>query len=214
MKGLLLKEYYALRPYFKKQLLVLLVLFVFFVAVSSTFSILVPMTLFFIANLMLSSFTMDEQSHWDSYALTLPVTRTRIIVSKYLTFFGTLLITCCVGTPIVCIMEKVIFHQTPVIPAISAAASLLLAGLLLCVLLPLAVKIGIERARIAIVICYLLPFVLVVLVSNQPDAFLHFLMPILELPWYLLALLSLALYLAIMAFSVLLSIKFYKAKEF
>lgn len=214
MKGLLLKEYYALRPYFKKQLLVLLVLFVFFVAVSATFSILVPMSLFFIANLMLSSFTMDIQSHWDSYALTLPVTRTRIIASKYLTFFGALLIAGCIGTPIACILEKVVFHQSPVVPALSAAVSLLLAGLFLCVQLPLTVKLGIERAQIAIALCYLVPFVLVMLVSKQSDAFLHFFKPLLELPWYWLAALCLALYLAIMAFSVLLSIRFYKAKEF
>ena len=126
MKGLLLKEYYSMRPYLKKQVAVLFVFFIVFSVFSGSLVTLMPMILFFIGNLLLSSFSLDEQAHWNSYALTLPVSPQNIIASKYILFLGSLFISFSFGTTIAALIEKFLLHNELVALLSSAFTSFFL----------------------------------------------------------------------------------------
>ena len=75
MTGLMLKDMYSLRTYFLKQLALMTVLYLAIsVGLMKNFSFLSPMLTMSVVMMLISSFSVDEASSWDSYALTLPVT--------------------------------------------------------------------------------------------------------------------------------------------
>ena len=74
MTGLMLKDMYSLRTYFLKQLALMTVLYLAIsVGLMKNFSFLSPMLTMSVVMMLISSFSVDEASSWDSYALTLPV---------------------------------------------------------------------------------------------------------------------------------------------
>ena len=92
MTGLMLKDMYSLRTYFLKQLALMTVLYLAIsVGLMKNFSFLSPMLTMSVVMMLISSFSVDEASSWDSYALTLPVTPRAIVGAKYLLFYGALL---------------------------------------------------------------------------------------------------------------------------
>lgn len=92
MIGLMLKDMYSLRTYFLKQLALMTVLYLAIsVGLMKNFSFLSPMLTMSVVMMLISSFSVDEASSWDSYALTLPVTPRAIVGAKYLLFYGALL---------------------------------------------------------------------------------------------------------------------------
>lgn len=73
MTGLMLKDMYSLRTYFLKQLALMTVLYLAIsVGLMKNFSFLSPMLTMSVVMMLISSFSVDEASSWDSYALTLP----------------------------------------------------------------------------------------------------------------------------------------------
>ncbi len=85
MTGLMLKDMYSLRTYFLKQLALMTVLYLAIsVGLMKNFSFLSPMLTMSVVMMLISSFSVDEASRWDSYALTLPVTPRAIVGAKYL----------------------------------------------------------------------------------------------------------------------------------
>ena len=92
MTGLMLKDMYSLRTYFLKQPALMTVLYLAIsVGLMKNFSFLSPMLTMSVVMMLISSFSVDEASSWDSYALTLPVTPRAIVGAKYLLFYGALL---------------------------------------------------------------------------------------------------------------------------
>ena len=99
IKGLLLKDWYLLRAQFKILLFIPLIFLVLpFLGAMNDGSI-PPSSLFFpfMGVLLLSMFpisvqSLDEQSRWESYAITMPYRRRDLVLSKYLlSLCGTLL---------------------------------------------------------------------------------------------------------------------------
>ena len=89
MTGLMLKDMYSLRTYFLKQLALMTVLYLAIsVGLMKNFSFLSPMLTMSVVMMLISSFSVDEASSWDSYALTLPVTPRAIVGAKYLRSAG------------------------------------------------------------------------------------------------------------------------------
>lgn len=81
MYGLLLKELYSLR----KSLCFSWILLVIGLGIPKLFPTVIVV---FILILALTSFSYDEQSHWDRYTNVLPFTRKQIVISKYLFLIG------------------------------------------------------------------------------------------------------------------------------
>lgn len=81
MKGLFLKDWYGLLGMYKKNLLLVLVLY-------ATLSMILNMPFFLFMTpwllgfYTLSSFTLDESCRWNLYACTLPVSASQIVGGK------------------------------------------------------------------------------------------------------------------------------------
>lgn len=94
MKGLLLKELYGFYAIGKSLLLIPVVILGLFLlngegaTLYALFSILPPVVSLISIILATSSINMDSASKWNSYAVTLPVSRRQIIQAKYLICIG------------------------------------------------------------------------------------------------------------------------------
>jgi len=202
MKGLLIKDILN----FKKQWLVMLFLLIFY----SVFAVLndSPEMVGFMMVLLslilpMTAFAYDEQSKWDRYALSMPVSRTEIVLSRYL--FLLLLVVLlslfafflnfCMG-----VAPGEAFSST----ALFSALSLLMGA----VSFPVLFRFGPEKTRLLMVLVILIPTVGLMLLERagllpeELPAFGDL------LPFFLPA----ALLLFVLSF--FLSVQIYKRKEF
>ena len=184
MTGLMLKDMYSLRTYFLKQLALMTVLYLAIsVGLMKNFSFLSPMLTMSVVMMLISSFSVDEASSWDSYALTLPVTPRAIVGAKYLLFYGALL-----GTGVIASVLCGVYMLVTVF------------------MLPLFFKLGAEKARVAMTLCFILPFLLIVWgfswLGDGAAAFVE------SLPWPMIATVGGLILVLLCAASFFVSVKF------
>ena len=192
MKAMIIKDMLCLRHQAKSVLLVLLVWLVislttasglFFCALSIIYVIILPM----------ATLSYDERAHWDSRALTMPVTRVQMGLGMLLLGAVVTLFTDGVGSLPLCL-------------------AFFMAGVFLLSLgMPLMLKLGVEKARILVALCYLLPFGLMLLAEQlgaDVEGFLK------GLAGAKAAATGAALVLLALGLSVLISIGIYRKKEF
>jgi len=148
MKGLILKDLLSLR----KELKIYIVFIAFYTAlsiVSNDTSMLAGMICIFCTMLPITSLAYDEKAHWDKYALSTPITRKDLVLSKYI-----LGIFCSsIGALIALVLSirgngisQQLITQTIILWAISIA--------FLAVLLPILLKLGVEKGRLIMMIIF------------------------------------------------------------
>lgn len=93
----------------------------------------------------------DERSKWDSRALTMPVTRAQLVLSRYATALLAGLALCALGAVVIAAVDGP--EQ-----AANSLGFYLAGALMLAVAMPLMLKLGVEKARILVALCYLVPF--------------------------------------------------------
>jgi len=205
MIGLLIKDLYAVKKQLRIVLLISLIYFAvsvysknlgMFTGIAVMYSILLPIT----------SMAIDEQCKWDRYALAMPLSRTAIVLSKYvlalLLNLGISLVVCALlmlaGPYGFGAYEELL----PMMFTISAGAMAVIA-----VMLPLLYKFGVEKARLIMIIIFLIPFLLSVVASNLQ---VEIPLELLEKYVYLLPAAAYGLVLVSLWVSVLI----YRRKEF
>ena len=163
MTGLMLKDMYSLRTYFLKQLALMTVLYLAIsVGLMKNFSFLSPMLTMSVVMMLISSFSVDEASSWDSYALTLPVTPRAIVGAKYLLFYGALLGTGVIASVLCGVLDSFTYRNGFLEIAASTGGVIVVYMLVTVFMLPLFFKLGAEKARVAMTLCFILPFLLIV----------------------------------------------------
>ena len=90
MKGLLRKEFYALKNTFG-ILAVFMLVYAAIGYVGNNASMLVAMAAMIVMMQPANSISYDELYHWDRYVLTMPVSRKMVVQSKYVLSF----LLCC-----------------------------------------------------------------------------------------------------------------------
>ena len=83
MKGLIIKDIFNL----KKGITTTLIMILFYGIFSyntGNMSMLIGMTVFIMTSLSISSMSYDDMAKWDGYALSMPITRKNIVLSKYI----------------------------------------------------------------------------------------------------------------------------------
>lgn len=144
MKALLRKDFYQLRAYCKSYLLICAVFLgvslagegnLFFITYPAMLCSLIPVTLQ----------TYDERGKWDAYVGTLPVTRARLVSSKYLVGL------CCSGI-VLALLALVLLAANRYTPELR----LFLLGITFCLslvspafCLPFVFRFGTEKGRMA-----------------------------------------------------------------
>ncbi len=175
MTGLLIKDFLCLKKNGKTFLTMALFYGVFFLlsrqqesgaeAAGFLSALVVVLSLTFVVN----SFAFDELARWDRFAFSLPVTRRQVVLAKYL---FTLILA---AGAVVCVLPAVLFAvpgaerlQNLLSIAASSGVSLLLSS----ILIPLIYRFGLQKARIAVLLLSVAPFLLIMLVRQlNPSLF-------------------------------------------
>lgn len=209
MMGLILKDYYSLKNYLLKQLLVGLAVCLVVSVIIESAGFLPIMLMLMTVNASISAFAIDESAKWDGYALTLPLTRAQIVLARYLFAAGSLLLTGAVGAALGILLDSIVFHAGA-LEVLGATAGVFLVYLLMNVLsLPVYYKMGVEKARLITIILYLVPFAIFVGILPSIDLAV---LESLPLGWIATGFAAAVCLLAIL--SCLLSVRIYRGKEF
>lgn len=160
MKGLILKDILNLKRQYK-VILVMLVFYVGLSAISSNNSVYGAIISFFMVMLTITSISYDERSKWDTYALTMPVTRNDIVLGKYV--LGIILSGLALLINFVCrTLSGLSLKET-------LGTVFLLFGisiLFLCVILPFIFKYGTEKGRLIMMIVLFTPMGVIMIMSR------------------------------------------------
>ncbi|MGM9949678.1 MAG: ABC-2 transporter permease [Lysinibacillus sp.] len=146
MNALIWKDLYAIKGQLKYAAYLLL----FFMALSFFFDmgpVVVMFTVFFGSLQVMTSFTFDEMSKWDKYALTLPISRRAIIASKYLLSLLLTVGSAVIVTPLILLFN--VFFKSFTVSELFSMLCMTSAGalLMLSLLIPIFLKFGTQKGR-------------------------------------------------------------------
>ena len=227
MKGLFWKEWSILTRSYKQIVLLLVVLYgVLGVATGQTTMAYALQVIFSI--MVTSTIAFDENSHWDAYVRTLPVTPGQIVGCKYLFGLGGLAAGSVLTALIVALsnlLDKpiLIYHTVDKVSAVDLAAALLVCGslslLFVGLILPLSYCFNSARARSSIFLVFgAFGLLIGAVVAALPDrtrgtvfAFLNSSPDEVILPWLAVAF---AVMLALYGVSYKLCVEIYTKKEY
>ncbi|SFR72983.1 ABC-2 transporter permease [Anaeromicropila populeti] len=163
MSGLLLKDIYNLRRYLKSIIIILVFYLVYSISIKNI-NFFLGMTFVLMSMIPLSAIGYDERAKWDKYALTMPVSRTDMVTSKYLLALG-------IGglCMIANVMLSIIIQKSSLMEAILASGAMLFLSLLYdCILLPVVFKLGVEKGRYVMFAVLLIPAIGVMYLKKLP----------------------------------------------
>lgn len=160
MGGLILKDLYGLKQQLKIYIIIAVVWLLIAVTTRdmSFFSGLVMMFTFLVP---ITSLAYDEKSRFDAYALTMPVKRSDIVLSKYLLSLICGAVCALAGFFVNVICMNDIF-ETTVVTLILLCVGIFFSS----IVLPLLFRFGVEKGRTIMMAVLLLPVILALLFSK------------------------------------------------
>ncbi|EGT4702863.1 ABC-2 transporter permease [Clostridioides difficile] len=157
MKGLILKDLLNLKGNIK-FILLFIIMFGFMSSLGDgNVNNFIGVIIVLCTTMIVSTFSYDDLNKWDSYVLTMPINRNDIVLSKYLTmlifsFIG-VLVSLIVSVTIGYFKNTLILNETLLINALILSISVCFGSLILT----LIYKFGTERARLLMILCFLVP---------------------------------------------------------
>lgn len=210
MSGLVLKDLLVLKKGAKVYLL-LMVLYTVIGFAQKNYSMLGGMTAVLVMIVPLNCFSWDNLAKWDTYAMTLPVSRSAIVGGRYLCMLlvsaGALAYVMLVG----CI-QAVVNHGEWLEPVLIGLACFAVGLVINAIMLPVVYKFGPEKARFIILPLIGLPTALVAFLALQSKEG-NITLP--DLSWlevYLPGILAVGTVAAVIV-SFLISCRIYEKKE-
>ncbi|EHL05639.1 hypothetical protein HMPREF0322_03659 [Desulfitobacterium hafniense DP7] len=207
MKGLIIKDIFALRQQ-GKILLALLVFYAVYSVVFKNLSMLAAIIVLLCVMLPITTMAYDEKSKWDKYALSMPIQRKTIVLGKYLVaimaeFLGVVAVGV-LGGFIVLFTGEMAIKELIMMTLVIAGIGLLF----LALILPILFKFGVEKARLIMLLVLFIPSMLVMMLpqlgleppSTQTLRFLGYLSPLAAVSIFFL--------------SIKISVCIYNKKEF
>jgi len=201
MKGLLLKDFYIL---IKQMKLVLLLIMLFALLPQFSYTTFV---LVYVSVIPVTLLAYDERSKWNKLALTMPYTRSEIVLSKYvfgILFIGSAALLVFIGN----------YIYTGVFMDVSELKELLLFSCIsiatVSLLLPVVFKFGVEKGRILFILITVFFLALLAFISSDNGAlFDKFTLFTEQYPFFI------PLFTAVLlALSILTSVSIYIKKDF
>ncbi len=151
MRGLLLKDILNLKQQVKIYLVIVAVWLIvsiintdanFFTTVMMVFTILIPIT----------ASAYDEKAKWDSYALTMTVSKSDLVLSKYLLAF-----LCALTGGILSVILGVALSNNIVEVSLSSMLFLSMGMIIVSIILPFVFKFGAEKGRLVLIVFFIAP---------------------------------------------------------
>ncbi len=149
MIGLILKDVFNLKKY-AKQISLSVVVFGLFAVQLKNPAYLIGMISMMCSMLVITSMSYDESTKWDKYALTMPILKKDIVLSKYILLVFLVAGGTAFSGIISVIMSEIMQLQEPKDILLISGAIALVMLLIFSVLMPLLLKYGVEKARILI----------------------------------------------------------------
>ncbi len=206
MIGLIIKDIYNLKKYAKT----LIVLIAFYGIMSLSMdggSFLMSMVILLFTMMPITSFSYDDIAKWDKYALSLPITKKDMVLSKYILA----LIMCASGTAIALLSTIILnlINKTTTMEELLLGIYISMAAgiIFFSVLLPLIYKFGVEKSRLMVLGAVAVPYLIFFIMKEIGIPF-----PTMEALMILLKISPLLLIL-IVYISYILSIKIFANKE-
>ncbi len=203
MIGLILKDSLNLKRHLKLYLILVAFYFILGIA-NKDFAMFGSMIAMMAVILPVTSMAYDEKNNWDRYALTMPVSRRDLVISRYILSFIFLIFAF-----ILSMLLSLIFKSGSFIEGVLVNTGILLFGIIIMsVIFPILFKYGVEKGRIFMMIVLFAPTAAIMLLSK-----LGFKLPEKETAEALLYLLPI-IALAAAAASIFISVSIYRKKEF
>jgi hypothetical protein len=223
MFGLILKDYYTIQKQLKFYLI--MIGFFIFLGISNNEDVsYMFMIAFFAIMLPMTALAYDERSNWFKYALTMPLNRKNLVMSKY-ALGGLFVLVAFVFNEVLSVL-LIGLGNMGVISARSmsllemttmAGTSALVSIFFLAVIMPIFFKLGVETGRIAMMGLFFIPSIVVFLVlkfvPTQP-AFIPTLINTVETYAFLFELLGVVVVILSLFLSIWISVKIFEKKEF
>ena len=219
MKGLLIKDFLTLRS--QGRLYLILMVFYFLFGISTKNLSMMGAFLVLISTMLpITCLSYDESCKWDRFALTMPVSRLQMVLSKYLV--GLILNLCTLAVVLAANLLAFSFSQaqfsgyaTTKDVVLSTLAVCWVGLLIIAVLLPVMFAFGVEKGRYIMMAVFALCFIVPTFLSGVGAQLAAYLPDTAgPLPGWLPPLLMAAALLAVWLLSVALSDRIYRKKEF
>lgn len=165
MKGLLIKDFLGIRSVLKSSLFTVIV-FLVVGRVSKNPMYIVMLLGVLSINLTFTSISYDKNSNWIQYSLTMPIKRRTMVVSKYIFFYILLLVSTLLASLAIFLLFTGVGDMSLKEIFLTNYSVLVTLSVMNAIILPIVIKKGIEKARIAILAVALLPTAIVILVSQ------------------------------------------------
>lgn len=163
MKGLIIKEFLAMRRYLR-IIGILLALYIVMALLTQSVSFFSTVNALLVVFCAFNSFSYDRYNHWDEFAGTLPISRLEMVKSKYVF----LLLLALAFTLIILVVNLIInVSSNDGLSSVikNAIASVSFALIYLSITTPLIYKFGLEKARYVMIVCAFVPFLLSYIIS-------------------------------------------------
>ncbi len=203
MTGLILKDLFNLKRH-SKMYLILIAFYIVLGAVNGDFVMFGSMITVLAAMMPITSMAYDEKNNWDRYALTMPVSRMNLVLSRYVLGLIFLIVSFAIT-----ILFMATLGKTPLIEAVAFGSGIFVTGIIFMdIVLPILFKYGVEKGRIFMMLVLFAPVGALVVFSKFGFTFPE--EPPIKNLIYLLPLIT----AAVSAASIYASIVIYREKEF
>lgn len=198
MKSLIIKDLYNIGHNVKSMILIVLFFAVMFIP-SSQVGSYIAICCVLCTTMVITTFSFDDFSGWDRYAMIMPVTKKELVAGKFvvlLIFSGIgCLSSLVLGTVGSLIFHKIGFDWESISGIlVMALGSFAIAVVLGSISLPLVFKFGAEKARMLLMVSFVIPFLIFfgiykflqllgVTVTESTVQFLLYLSPVIALVW-------------------------------
>lgn len=169
MAGLILKDLMSIQRQIKSQA-IMLTFFLFISIFMQQALMLFTIIIFIVTFQTITALTFDEQSNWDKYANTLPISKGDIVLSKYILSILLMLIGLIFALPIVFIIHRFTNNWESAEFFLTFNLLVTLAFCMLALLLPIYIKFGSIKGRMVLIaLCFIPGFLFGLLKENVPD---------------------------------------------
>lgn len=166
MIGLVIKDFLNLKNGFKTSLLIL-ALFSFMAYQSQDPTYLMGVFVLIMSMQSISSMSYDELAKWDIYALTMPISRVKLVISKYILSTMLSIIALIISGSIAYFVILPTSNMSTIEFFLSSYLVFAISILFLSILLPLIYKYGVEKSRLLTFIVIAIPVLLGVFSSKM-----------------------------------------------
>lgn len=208
MRGLILKDLFILKQNYK-TFFVLIIFFILAMFQNSSAASFTSVINAVFTMMITTTISYDNLAKWDKYALTMPITRKEMVLSKYICSIIFNLIGLVLGIVIVFVMGIVRNNLNITEIFISAISSAIVMIIFISLMFPLVYKFGVEKFRIFLILIFMIPVFFILALRNMTNVG--------ELidKWLIYIIISVPI-IAVIGFvlSYFISIKIYENKEF